>query len=104
MKISYPNKLYNSLLQVGFMKDIIDLPDDTIEKIYIKIGQNVKKIRMEKGLTQLKLAQAIGHKSLSIVSLAEIYHNKQHFNIEHLVKIAYILEVDICEFFPKNFS
>lgn len=84
------------------MKDIIDLPDDYIEKTYIKIGENVKRIRMEKGFSQLKLAQAIGHKSLSIVSLAEIYYNKQHFNIEHLMKIAYVLEVDICEFFPKK--
>jgi len=81
------------------MKDIIDLPDDYIGKTYIKIGENVKRIRMEKGFSQLKLAQAIGHKSLSIVSLAEIYYNKQHFNIEHLVKIAYVLDVDICEFF-----
>jgi len=83
------------------MKDIIDLPDDYIENTYVKIGENVKKIRMEKGFSQLKLAQAIGHKSLSIVSLAEIYYNKQHFNIEHLVKIAYVLDVDICEFFAN---
>lgn len=86
------------------MKDILDLPNDHIDKIYIEIGQNVKRIRMEKGMSQLKLAQSIGHKSLSIVSLAEIYYNKQHFNIEHLVKIAYILDVDICEFFPKKSS
>ncbi len=98
----YPNKFYNFLLQVGFMKDILDLPSDYIEKTYIEIGQNVKRIRMEKGFSQLKLAQAIGHKSLSIVSLAEIYHNKQHFNIEHLVKIAYVLDVNICDFFPKS--
>lgn len=84
------------------MQDIIDLPDDYIDKTYIEIGENVKKIRMEKGISQLKLAQAIGHKSLSIVSLAEIYHNKQHFNIEHLVKISYVLEVNICDFFPKQ--
>nr|WP_041667271.1 helix-turn-helix transcriptional regulator [Sulfuricurvum kujiense] len=86
------------------MHDIIDLPDDYIDKIYIEIGENVKKIRMEKGISQLKLAQAIGHKSLSIVSLAEIYHNKQHFNIEHLVKIAYVLDVNICNFFPHHNS
>ena len=84
------------------MKDILDVSDDFIEKKYIKIGKNVKKIRMQKGISQLKLAQLIGHKSLSIVSLAEIYHNKQHFNIEHLVKIAYVLEVDICEFFKED--
>ncbi|MDD2358005.1 MAG: helix-turn-helix transcriptional regulator [Thiovulaceae bacterium] len=83
------------------MKDIQTLPDNYIDNIYQEIGKNVKKIRMEKGCSQLKLAQAIGHKSLSIVSLAEIYHNKQHFNIEHLVKIAYVLEVDICDFFHQ---
>jgi len=31
--------------------------------------------------------------------MAEIYHNKKHFNIAHLAKIAKVLEVDICEFF-----
>lgn len=84
------------------MKDILDLPSDYIEKRYVEIGQNVKRIRMEKGVSQLKLAQAIGHKSLSIVSLAEIYHNKQHFNIEHLVKIAYVLDVSVCDFFSET--
>ena len=81
------------------MKDIQTLPDDYIDNIHKEIGNNVKKIRMQKGYSQLKLAEAIGHKSLSIISLAEIYHNKQHFNIEHLVKIAYVLEVDLCDFF-----
>lgn len=83
------------------MHSIVDFPDDIVDQIYIEIGKNVKRIRMEKGLSQLQLAQSIGHKSLSIVSLAEIYHNKQHFNIEHLVKIAYVLGVNICDFFPK---
>jgi transcriptional regulator with XRE-family HTH domain len=84
------------------MKDTLTLPDDYIDNMHKKIGNNVKKIRMRKGYSQLKLAHAIGHKSLSIISLAEIYHNKHHFNIEHLVKIAYILEVDLCEFFSNN--
>lgn len=57
------------------MQDIVDFPDDMVDKTYIEIGKNVKRIRMEKGLSQLQLAQSIGHKSLSIVSLAEIYHN-----------------------------
>lgn len=84
------------------MQSIVDFEDDIVDKTYIEIGKNVKRIRMEKGFSQLQLAQSIGHKSLSIVSLAEIYHNKQHFNIEHLVKIAYVLNVDICEFFSKT--
>lgn len=84
------------------MQNSVDFPEDIVDKTYIEIGQNVKRIRMEKGFTQLQLAQSIGHKSLSIISLAEIYHNKQHFNIEHLVKIAYVLGVNICEFFPQK--
>ncbi|MFA6629030.1 MAG: helix-turn-helix transcriptional regulator [Sulfuricurvum sp.] len=84
------------------MQGLGDCPEDIVDNTYIEIGRNVKRIRMEKGFSQLQLAQSIGHKSVSIVSLAEIYHNKQHFNIEHLAKIAYILDVDICEFFPKK--
>jgi ribosome-binding protein aMBF1 (putative translation factor) len=79
------------------MKDIESLPLEYIQSLYREIGRNVKKAREERGMTQLQLSQAIGHKSVSIVSLAEIYHKGQHFNIEHLAKIAYVLEIDICE-------
>jgi len=70
-----------------------------IDLVHKKIGENVKKIRKEKGLSQLDLAHLIGHKSVSIISLAEIYHKKQHFNINHLVKISEVLNIDICELF-----
>ena len=76
-----------------------DFNQEYIDKVYKIIGKNVKKIRMEKGLSQLDLAHLIGHKSVSIISLAEIYHKKQHFNIAHLVKISKVLKVDICKFF-----
>ncbi len=69
------------------------------QEIYKQIGNNVKRLREEKNITQLELSQAIGHKSVSVVSCAEICHKNYHFNIEHLCKIAYVLEVDICEFF-----
>jgi len=81
------------------MKDIEALPKNYISSLYENIGKNVKKEREKKGLTQLQLSQAIGHKSVTIVSLAELYHKGQHFNIEHLAKIAYVLEVDVCDFF-----
>ena len=63
------------------------------------IGLNVKRLREAKKISQLELSLKIGHKSVSIVSCAEINHNNHYFNIEHLVKIAYVLEVDIREFF-----
>lgn len=70
-----------------------------MDEIYKKIGQNVKQIRQQKGVSQLALAMAIGHKAVGTISMAELCINKKHFNIEHLVKIADVLEVDICEFF-----
>lgn len=81
------------------MKDIENLNEDYINNFHKKIGKNVKRIRKEKKVSQLNLAYSIGHKSVSIISCAEIHHNNSHFNIEQLLKIAYVLDVNICEFF-----
>ncbi|PIF03899.1 MAG: transcriptional regulator [Arcobacter sp.] len=76
-----------------------DMSDDYIKNCHKIIGLNVKRIRKEKKISQLDLAHKIGHKSVSIISCAEINHKNNHFNIEHLLKIAYVLEVDIKDFF-----
>jgi transcriptional regulator with XRE-family HTH domain len=68
-------------------------------EIYRRVGANVAKNRKAKGFSQLDLALAMGHKSVSVVSLPEIVHNGKHFNIEHLCKIAEILGVSVNEFF-----
>lgn len=77
------------------------MEDSYISDYHRLIGLNVKRIRNEKGISQLDLAHKIGHKSVSIISCAEINHKNNHFNIEHLLKIAYVLEVDIREFFKE---
>jgi len=81
------------------IKDCENLPDNYIENMHKLVGTNVKRLREEKNISQLKLSQAMGYKSVSTISCGEIYLNNIHFNIEHLAKIAYILDVDICEFF-----
>ena len=58
----------------------------TPDELYKIIGQNVAKYRKEKGLSQLDLSLAMGYKSVSVVSGAEIYYNGKHFNLEHLLK------------------
>ena len=70
----------------------------THEQLYKTIGKNVAKYRKEKGLSQLDLSLQMEHKSVSVVSGAEIYYNGKHFNLEHLLKISQILDVDISEF------
>jgi len=72
---------------------------EKMQEIYRQIGKKVKEIRQKKGITQLELSLAIGHKAVGTISMAEICLNNKHFNIEHLLKIADVLEVDVCEFF-----
>jgi len=86
------------------LKSIDELPSDAIDKFYTQIGKNVKKYRMKKGYTQLQLALALNHKSVGLVSQAELYLKKQHFNLEHLYKIAYILNCDILDLIPSSKS
>ena len=72
---------------------------EKMQDIYRQIGKNIKLIRKEKGISQLELSLAIGHKAVGTVSMAEICLNNKHFNIEHIMKIADVLEVDVCELF-----
>lgn len=78
------------------------IDNSKMSAIYKQIGQNVKSIRKSKNISQLSLALAIGHKAVGTVSMAELGINNKHFNIEHLVKIADVLEVDVCEFFKHE--
>ncbi len=84
-----------------YLKDCT-ITDEKMDAIYKAIGDNVKRIRTVKGVSQLSLALAIGHKAVGTISMAELHINKKHFNIEHLIKIADVLEVDISEFFVFN--
>lgn len=84
------------------MRTIEDLNESQIDDFYKLIGCNVKEKRLEKGLTQLQLSQALGHKSVGLVSQSELYLKKQHFNIKHLYQIAYILECEVCDFFDSK--
>ena len=75
--------------------------DAKMKDIYKQIGLNVKKERQAKKISQLALALAIGHKAVGTVSMAELCINNKHFNIEHLMKIAEVLDVNICDFFAE---
>jgi len=81
------------------MKDTTSITDEKILDIYKTIGDNVKRIRKEKNISQMQLSLAIGHKAVGTISMAELCINNKHFNIEHLVKIADVLEVDLTDFF-----
>lgn len=83
--------------------NILTLPEilsaDEIQEWHKLIGQNIKRLRIERGVSQLEMALSIGQKAVSFYVNAENCARNKRFNIEHLLKIAKVLNVDICEFF-----
>ena len=69
-----------------------------IEYAHERVRSNIRKLREKKGKSQLKMALAIGHTSAAFYAKAERGIQNKKFNIEHLCKIAKVLDVDICEF------
>jgi len=73
--------------------------DKKIEENYRKISENVRRIRLNKGLSQLEVALEMGIKSVAFYSNCENLKYNKHFNLEHLFKLSEIFGVDVCEFF-----
>ena len=69
-----------------------------LDDFYKLVSSNVVRIRKEKNISQLKLANAIGHQSPTFVGKAELLVEGKHFNLEHLFKMSIVLNIDICEF------
>jgi len=75
------------------------ISSDNIHDLHKIIGQNVKRLRIKNGVSQLDLTIEIDSKSTGFISRCENYKDNHHFNIEHLYKIATALNVDMSEFF-----
>lgn len=73
--------------------------NEKLELFYKQIGKNVKNLRTKKGFSQLKLANSMGYDSVGHIAKAEIYKYDKKFNLEHLFKIAKILDVSIKDIF-----
>jgi len=79
---------------------VSDNVDMEVQELHKTIGQNVKRFREAKGISQKYLSLEIGHESTTLISQAELGKGKR-FNIEHLYKLSKVLDVDICDFFKQ---
>lgn len=84
---------------MSIIKNLCVADDEEVQEFIKRIAANVKRIRLEKGVTQLALALMIGQKSAAFYANAENSAKDRRFNLEHLYKIAKALDVDITEFF-----
>jgi len=82
---------------------MLNIPDIITEEekdqFFKKVADNVKKIRTEKGMSQLEVALSIGQKSSGFYANMENYSHSKKFNLEHLLKLSKLFEVDIVSFF-----
>ena len=74
-----------------------DFTEQEIADFYHRIMETIKELRKSKGVSQMDLAYAIGHKSMSSIAKIESGRENKHYNLEHLYKISKVLNVDICE-------
>jgi len=82
--------------------EIPEIADDTeIDNFLQIISTNVKRIRVEKGISQFDLALTIGQKGSGFFACAENCTKGKRFNLIQLYKIAKALEVPIEDFFKE---
>jgi transcriptional regulator with XRE-family HTH domain len=66
--------------------------------LYAGIGQRIRDLRVERGLTQTRLAELL---SLSRTSVTNIENGRQKLLVHTMVEIATILEVDASALLPE---
>ena len=81
------------------MKNLSVVNDEELQKFYETVSFNIKRLRTKNNKPQLDLVLEMGIKSTSFYSKCENLKDNHHFNLEHIYKIATILNVDICELF-----
>lgn len=72
-----------------------------IERFMDQIVENVKNERIKRGISQLALAQILGHKSPNYVAKIETRKHHVSYNLEHLYKIAQEFGLEVRDLIPQ---
>lgn len=78
---------------------LMKINKDDNKYIYVIVGKNLKKIRKEKGLTQVALADLIGYNEGTIANIEN--NSFQTFSLEFLYVISKKLNISIKRFFDE---
>lgn len=71
-----------------------------VKAYYDTLTEHIKQLRKERGISQLKLANILGHNSTSFIARIELRQNKANYNLAHLVILAKEWEMDVKELLP----
>ena len=75
----------------------MEIKKDDNKYIYAIVGKNIQRIRKEKGLTQVQLANLVQYSEGTIANIENSSY--QTFSLEFLYLISKKLDVPIIEFF-----
>lgn len=75
----------------------LEIKKEDTKYIYVIVGKNIRRIRKEKGLTQVQLADLIGYNEGTIANIENSSY--QTFSLEFVYVVAKTLNVPITEFF-----
>lgn len=84
------------------MGDGMKVNKDDNKFIYVIVGKNIKRIRKEKGLTQVQLADLVGYNEGTIANIEN--DSFQTCSLEFLYVISKMLDVPMAEFFKEFFA
>jgi hypothetical protein len=82
------------------MVDMSKEEHSDVKAYYDALTQHVKTLRKERKISQLKLANILGHNSTSFVARIELRQNQANYNLAHLVILAKEWDLGIHEMIP----
>lgn len=71
-----------------------------VKAYYDALTEHIKHLRKERNISQLKLANILGHSSTSFIARIELRQNNANYNLAHLVVLAKEWGIDIKELLP----
>ena len=72
-----------------------------IDEFFDEIVANVKRERLARGISQLALAQILGHKSPNYIAKIETRKHGVCYNLHHLFIIAREFDMDLRDLLPS---
>lgn len=71
-----------------------------VKAYYDALTEHIKHLRKQRNISQLKLANILGHNSTSFIARIELRQNNANYNLAHLVMLAKEWGIDIKELLP----
>lgn len=67
---------------------------------YDTLTEHIKQLRKERNISQLKLANILGHNSTSFIARIELRQNNANYNLSHLILLAKEWDLQMKDLLP----